>query len=67
MLDIFETNLHLFDGDGGTATAGQSAAAASPSGSPQEPGVTAPPATAQTPARNADTQTFLAQYNDQED
>ena len=67
MLDIFETNLHLFDGDGGTATAGQSAAAESPAVSQQETGVTAPPATEQTPDRNAEYQKFLAQYKDLDD
>ena len=67
MLDIFETNLHLFDGDGGTATAGQSTAAESPAVSQQETGVTAPPATEQTPDRNAEYQKFLAQYKDLDD
>ena len=47
MIDIFKTNLHLFDGDGGASGApasGEGAQAATPATSQQDNGETAQPA-----------------------
>ena len=71
MFEIFKTNLHLFDGDGGASgapAAGEGAQAATPAHSQQENnGETAQPATEQTPDRNAEYHEMLAKYKDLDD
>ena len=71
MFEIFKTNLHLFDGDGGASGApasGEGAQAATPAPSQQDNnGETAQPATEQTPDRNAEYHEMLAKYKDLDD
>lgn len=71
MIEIFKTNLHLFDGDGGASgapAAGEGAQAATPAHSQQDNnGETAQTATEQTPDRNAEYHEMLAKYKDLDD
>lgn len=71
MIDIFKTNLHLFDGEGGASGApasGEGTQAATPAPSQQDNnGETVQPATEQTPDRNAEYQEMLAKYKDLDD
>lgn len=71
MFEIFKTNLHLFDGDGGASGApasGEGAQAATPAHSQQDNnGETAQTATEQTPDRNAEYHEMLAKYKDLDD
>lgn len=71
MIDIFKTNLHLFDGEGGASGApasGEGTQAATPATSQQDNnGETVQPATEQTPDRNAEYQEMLAKYKDLDD
>lgn len=70
MFDIFKTNLHLFDGDGGASSApaaAEGAPAESPATSQQENGENTQHATENTPDRNAQYQEMLAKYKDLDD